>query len=101
MFKVLPDAKVKWKSVWIGGMVTSLLFVVGKTALGLYFEKANPGTGYGAAGSIILILLWSSYSSMIVFFGVEFTKVFSGHFYGVVPPSEIAKKQPDSLKKNN
>jgi membrane protein len=93
MFKILPDAKIKWKSVWIGALVTSLLFVIGKTALGLYFGKANPGSGYGAAGSIILILLWTSYSSMIVFFGAEFTKVFSDHYYGVVPPSEIAVKQ--------
>jgi membrane protein len=93
MFKILPDAKVKWKSVWIGAVVTSLLFVIGKTALGLYFGKANPGSGYGAAGSIILILLWTSYSSVIVFFGAEFTKVFSDHYYGVVPPSEIAVKQ--------
>jgi membrane protein len=90
MFKFLPDAKVKWRSVWVGGMVTSMLFVIGKTALGLYFEKANPGSGYGAAGSVILLLLWSSYSSMIVFFGAEFTKVFSDHFYGIAPPSEIA-----------
>jgi membrane protein len=93
MFKILPDAKVKWKSVWIGAVVTSLLFVVGKTALGLYFGKANPGSGYGAAGSIILILLWTSYSSMIVFFGAEFTKVYSDHLFGVAQPSEIAVKQ--------
>lgn len=99
MFKVLPDAKVKWKSVWIGGVVTSLLFVIGKTALGLYFEKAHPGSGYGAAGSIILILLWTSYSSMIVYFGAEFTKVFSDHFYGVALPNEFANKQPSTLEK--
>lgn len=99
MFKVLPDAKVKWKSVWIGGMVTSLLFAIGKTALGLYFEKANPGSGYGAAGSIILILLWTSYSSMIVFLGAEFTKVFSDHFYGVAPPNEFATPQPNYTMK--
>jgi membrane protein len=101
MFKILPDAKVKWQAVWIGAVVTSLLFVIGKTALGLYFGKANPGSGYGAAGSIILILLWTSYSSMIVFFGAEFTKVFSDHFYGVAPPSEIAIKQPDRDKNTN
>lgn len=101
MFRILPDAKVKWRAVWIGAVVTSLLFVIGKTALGLYFGKANPGSGYGAAGSIILILLWTSYSSMIVFFGAEFTKVFSDHFYGVAPPSEIAIKQPDRDKNTN
>lgn len=101
MFKVLPDAKVQWRSVWVGSLVTSLLFVLGKTALGLYFEKANPGSGYGAAGSIILILLWTSYSSMIVFFGAEFTKVYSDHYFGVAPPNEFAIKQTDGNKKKD
>lgn len=96
MFKILPDAKIKWPSVWIGAFVTSLLFVLGKSALGLYFGKADPALGYGAAGSIILILLWTSYSSMIVFFGAEFTKAYSDYYYGVVPPSELAVKQVDA-----
>jgi membrane protein len=93
MFKILPDAKIKWRSVWIGAFVTSLLFVIGKTALGLYFGKANPASGYGPAGSIILILLWTAYSSMIVFFGAEFTKAYSDYYIGVVPPTENAVKQ--------
>ena len=95
MFKILPDAKIKWRSVWIGACFTSLLFALGKTALGLYFGKANPGSGYGAAGSIILILLWSSYSSMIVFFGAEFTKVYSDYYFGIAPPTEVAVKQTE------
>ncbi|MDZ4757921.1 MAG: YihY/virulence factor BrkB family protein [Bacteroidota bacterium] len=93
MFKILPDAKIKWHSVWIGAFVTALLFVVGKTALGLYFGKADPASGYGAAGSIILILLWTSYSSVIVLFGAEFTKVYSDHYYGSIPATENAVKQ--------
>jgi membrane protein len=93
MFKILPDAKIKWHSVWIGAFVTALLFVIGKTALGLYFGKANPGSAYGAAGSIILVLLWTSYSSMIVFFGAEFTKVYSDFYYGEIAPTENAVKQ--------
>jgi len=93
MFKILPDAKIKWRSVWIGALVTALLFVLGKSALGLYFGKASPGSGYGAAGSIILILLWTSYSSMIVFFGAEFTKVYSDYYYGQALPSENAVKE--------
>lgn len=96
MFKILPDAKIKWQSVWIGAFLTSVLFVLGKTALGFYFGKANPGLGYGAAGSIILILLWTSYSSMIVFFGAEFTKVYSDFYFGEIPPSEIAVKQTEA-----
>jgi membrane protein len=91
MFKILPDAKIKWRHVWIGSLVTAFLFDIGKFGLGLYFGKANPGTGYGAAGSIILILLWVSYSSMIVFYGAEFTYAYAKMNSGKVAPSEIAK----------
>lgn len=77
MFKFLPDVKIKWRYVWVGSTVTALLFEIGKFGLGYYFGKANPGTGYGAAGSIILILLWASYSSMIVFLGAEFTHAYA------------------------
>lgn len=97
MFKFLPDAKIKWHTVWIGASVTSLLFVLGKSALGLYFGKADPGSGYGAAGSIILILLWTSYSSMIVFFGAEFTKVYSDNIYGQMPASENGVEEKNSV----
>ncbi|MEO5572719.1 MAG: YihY/virulence factor BrkB family protein [Bacteroidia bacterium] len=99
MFKFLPDAKIKWRSVWIGAFITSLLFVLGKSALGLYFGKTDPGSGYGAAGSIILILLWTSYSSMIVFFGAEFTKVYSDTQYGEIPSSENAVKEKSNFTK--
>lgn len=92
MFRILPDAKIKWKSVWIGAFITAVLFEIGKFALSLYFGTADPASGYGAAGSIILILLWASYSSMIVFYGAEFTKVYSDDRFGVAPPTEIAVK---------
>ena len=93
MFKILPDAKIKWKHVWIGSFVTAFLFEIGKFALGLYFGKANPGTGYGAAGSVILILLWVTYSTMIVFLGAEFTHAYAKMFSGKVAPTEIAKTE--------
>lgn len=98
MFKLIPDAKIKWKSVWLGAFVTALLFDIGKTALGFYFGKANPGSVYGAAGSIILILLWTSYSSMIVFYGAEFTKVYSDYYYGEIAPTQNAVKEKDRVK---
>ena len=98
MFKILPDAKIKWRLVWIGAFVTSVLFVIGKSALGLYFGKANPTSGYGAAGSVVLILLWVSYSSIIVFFGAEFTKTYSDLYYGEVPASENAVKAKGNMK---
>src|SRR5690554_3464494 len=108
MFRYLPDAHVRWRTVWIGSVLTSLLFVLGKTALGIYFGQANPGSGYGAAGFVILILLWTSYTSMIVFFGAEFTRAYSDFkFGGVVEPSkhgakdkkaEMIKKDEDELE---
>jgi len=99
MFKFLPDAKIKWKHVWIGSFVTAFLFEIGKFGLGFYFGKANPGTGYGAAGSVILILLWVTYTSMIVFLGAEFTHAYANMFSGKVTPTEIANKQPPDISK--
>ena len=90
MFKILPDAKVKWRDVWVGAMVTTLLFIIGKFGLGIYFGKAEPASTYGAAGSIVLIMLWVSYSCMIVFFGAEFTKQYATHFGRGIQPSKDA-----------
>jgi membrane protein len=94
MFKILPDAKIKWRYVWVGAFLTGLLFEVGKFGLGLYFGKAEPGSRYGTAGSVILILLWVSYSSMIVFYGAEFTKAYADHFHGTVAAGKNAVKDP-------
>ncbi len=80
IFKYLPDVKIKWKSVWIGALITSVLFVLGKFLLGYYFGESNPGSTYGAAGTIVLILLWVSYSCLILFFGAEFTWVYSQRY---------------------
>ncbi len=96
MFKFFPDAKIEWRHVWIGSFVTAILFETGKAALGLYFGKADPGSGYGAAGSIILIMLWVSYSSMLVFYGAEFTHAYAEFKNGKVAPTEIAKKDTDN-----
>jgi membrane protein len=93
MFKIFPDANIKWKDVWIGSIVTTFLFEIGKVSLGLYFGNANPGVGYGAAGSVILILLWVSYSSMLVLYGAEFTHAYAVKHSGQVTPSDIAKKR--------
>ncbi len=91
MFKILPDAKIQWNHVWLGSLVTGLLFTIGKMSLAYYFGKAEPASIYGAASAVILILLWVSYSSMILFFGAEFTAAYARKYSGVVPPTEIAK----------
>jgi membrane protein len=91
IFKILPDAKIEWKHVWLGSLVTGILFTLGKMSLAYYFGKAEPESVYGAAGSIILILLWVSYSSMILFFGAEFTAAYAKMYSGIIPPTAIAK----------
>ncbi|SFN73794.1 membrane protein [Bizionia echini] len=89
IFKFLPDAKIKWKTVWIGAIITSVLFVFGKFLLGLYFGQANPGSTYGAAGTIVLVLLWVSYSCLILFFGAQFTWVYAERYgFGIKPSSK-------------
>jgi membrane protein len=93
MLKIFPDAKIKWSDVWIGSFVTALLFTLGKLALSLYFSKGNPASAFGASGSIILILLWVSYSSMIVFFGAEFTRQYALEYSGDAEPADHAKKE--------
>ncbi|NML22551.1 YihY/virulence factor BrkB family protein [Pseudoflavitalea sp. G-6-1-2] len=92
MFKYLPDIKINWKTVLPGALLTSILFEIAKFTLGLYFGKSQPGTTYGAAGSVILIMLWVSYSGLILLFGAEFTRVWSSYTGVKVPPSEVAVK---------
>jgi len=92
LFKILPDVKIQWKYLWWGSILTAFLFILGKTAIGFYLGKTNPGSAYGAAGSIVLILLWVSYSSMILFYGAEFTRAYADYFNGKVSPTEVAVK---------
>ena len=90
LYKILPDAKIQWKHIWLGSILTAFLFILGKTAIGFYLSKTNPGSLYGAAGSIVLILLWVSYSSMIFFYGAEFTRAYADHYTGKVPATDLA-----------
>ncbi|SDL45685.1 membrane protein [Catalinimonas alkaloidigena] len=95
IFKVLPDVEIEWRTVWVGALMTAFLFVVGKFALGIYFGKADPASAYGAAGSVILILLWVSYSCLILFFGAEFTQVYARRYGHRITPSSHAIPMPD------
>lgn len=86
IFKVLPDATIRWKDATIGAAFTALLFMLGKFLISLYIGKSNVGLTYGAAGSIIVILVWVYYSSLILYFGAEFTKIYSiRHGAGIKP----------------
>jgi membrane protein len=77
LFKVLPDARVAWRDVLVGGAATAVLFVLGKFLIGLYLGRSNPGEAFGAAGSLAVLLVWIYYSSMILLFGAEFTQLWA------------------------
>src|SRR6202011_5014089 len=77
MYKYLPDAKIEWRDVWTGPLVTAVAFVIGQAAIALYLGKAGVESAYGAAGSLLVLLLWVNYSSMILLFGAEFTRVYA------------------------
>jgi membrane protein len=100
MYKYLPDAKIEWRDVWTGALVTAVAFVLGQAAIALYLGKAGVESAYGAAGSLLVLLLWVYYSSMILLFGAEFTRVYAekhGSRIGV-EPHEVdpnAKTTPD------
>lgn len=80
IYKILPDARIEWKDVWIGSLVTSVLFTLGKFLIGLYLGQSSLGSAYGAAGSLVIVLVWVYYSVQIVFFGAEFTQVYANTY---------------------
>jgi membrane protein len=86
LFKFLPDAKVAWSDVWVGGLATAVLFIIGKFVIGLYLGHSNPGNAFGAASAFAVILVWIYYAGMIVLFGAEFTEEWAkARGKGVVP----------------
>lgn len=91
MFKILPDVEIEWRSVWIGALVTAVLFSIGKFLLGYYFELSKPTSIFGAAGTIILLMMWINYTCQIVFFGAEFTKVYAREMGHSIKLSSHAK----------
>ncbi len=90
IFKVLPDAKIKWKDVSIGAIITAVLFTLGKFGIGYYLGRSNMATIYGAAGSVIIIMLWAYYSSVILYLGAEFTKVYANSLGSKIQPNDYS-----------
>lgn len=91
MFKVLPDVEISWRPVWRGAFLTTILFTLGKFLLSLYFGTAKPTSAFGAAGTVILIMMWINYSCMLIFFGAEFTKIYAYKRGFKIIPSKHAK----------
>jgi membrane protein len=90
IFRVLPDAKIKWRDVITGAMVTAVLFMMGKFAITFYIGSSNVSSAYGTAGSLVIILLWIYYSSLILYFGAEFTKAYATTYGGLIQPNDYA-----------
>lgn len=90
IFKVLPDAKIKWRDVLFGSVVTAILFMLGKFGISLYIGQSDVGSTYGAAGSLVILLLWTYYSSIILYIGAEFTKAYAVAYGSEIHPSDYA-----------
>ena len=90
IFKVLPDAKIKWRDVLSGSIATAILFMIGKFGISFYISKTDIGSAYGTAGSLVVILVWIYYSSIILYFGAEFTKAFAVEYGGNILPNEYS-----------
>lgn len=102
IFKVLPDGKIRWKDAFVGASATAILFMIGKSLIGFYLGQSNIGGAFGAAGSVVIILLWVYYSSIILFLGAEFTKVYTQKYGKAIQPNEHAvlmiKKEVELIK---
>jgi membrane protein len=90
MFKIIPDAEIAWRDVWLGAAFTALLFTIGKYVIGLYLGRSSVASTYGAAGSLVVILIWIYYSAQILFLGAEFTQVYANRYGSRVRPAADA-----------
>lgn len=98
IFKVLPDATVDWKHVWVGAAVTAVLFEIGKLLLGLYLARPSTSSSYGAAGAVVLVLLWVYYASCILFFGAEFTQTYAKATGAEIRPNQYAEPVTSEMR---
>ena len=96
IYKILPDAEIAWRDVWWGAAATALLFTIGKQLLGLYL--ANAGSSYGAAGSVVVFLLWVYYSAQILFLGAEFTQVYATRYGKGIEPADNAVRTDEGMQ---
>jgi membrane protein len=99
IYKVLPDATIAWKDVWVGSLVTALLFIGGRSLIGQYIRLADPASAYGAASTIILILLWASYASLVFFLGAAFTAVYTQYYGTKIQPKKYAVRTTEFYRR--
>jgi membrane protein len=90
LFKVLPDVIIAWRDVWLGALMTAILFTLGKSAIGMYIGQSTLASSYGVAGSLIVLLVWVYYSAQIMFLGAEFTQVYANQYGKKIIPTDNA-----------
>jgi membrane protein len=98
IYRFLPDAKIAWKDVWLGAVITAVLFTLGKVLIGLYLGHTSTASAYGAAGSLAVLLIWLYYSAQIFLFGAEFTKVYANRYGSRIVPAENAMPVTDKAR---
>jgi membrane protein len=91
IFKLLPDVRIAWHDVWFGSALTTVLFLIGKAAIGYYLGRTSYASAYGAVGSLVVLLVWIYYSAQILFFGAEFTKAYANQYGSRIKPSADAE----------
>ena len=97
IYRFLPDVRLKWRDVWTGALITAVLFSIGKFLIGLYLGRSSIASSYGAAGSIVVLLVWVYYSAQIILLGAEFTRVYAEYREGhAPPPNGVARRDPDA-----
>ena len=94
VYKILPDVRLRWRDVWVGALVTAGFFSIGKQLIGLYLGTSSVGSSYGAAGSVVVLLIWVYYSAQVVLLGAEFTRFYVDRFRGQPPPMKHAQPDP-------
>lgn len=99
IYKVLPDVQIAWKDVWWGAIVTGILFEIGRYLIGLYLGRSSVGSPYGAAGSLVALLVWVYYASLIFFLGAELTQAYAGFHGRGLRPDEYAEQTPEAQEK--
>jgi membrane protein len=100
IYKILPEARVAWRDVWVGAPITAALFLLGKYLIGLYIGKASVASAFGAAGSLAVLLVWVYYSTQLIFLGAEFTRVYANRFGDKVVPTGRAEPAAEAIKQN-
>jgi membrane protein len=97
IYRLLPDVRLAWRDVWTGAFATSILFSIGKLLIGLYLGQSSVASSYGAAGSVVVLLVWVYYSAQVILLGAEFTRVYAEYRRGSAPPPNgLARRAPDA-----